>query len=178
MFLDIDGTLWDNKDTLYWQYESANLNPDSVIAVNNLITELQKRNFDPIFVIISKKRANWEECQNILYSQGIRDDINMYSLPRGNYTRGERISLFLYDHSKGKDISTGTRHFSILDKINLNYAMKVDNYVVIDDDRSALFNIPRFHHIQTFMCDRCLDMDHVNEFLNNLDHNFELEPEQ
>lgn len=177
IFLDIDGTLWDNSNKAKRMIESDELDPQSVEAVNNLIFSLKERNFNPAVVIISKKRIHWRNCEDLLYSYNLTPSVPLYSLPIGKFTRGERISLFLHDAYKGKDIFSGYRDFSFFDNLHKNFASKCYNYVVIDDNRSQLTNIPWSNYIQTNIDNSCLNQSMVDQFLQKLDNDFEEEPE-
>ena len=166
IFLDIDGTLWDRRPReLALTFMHDEFNPESVKAVLYLMDELKKEDYDPKIVIISKQRADWENCLDTMHYNGFPEDIDFIKLPIGKYTRGERISLFLNDYYIGKDITKGERKFGFMDRFSLGFASKCFNYVVIDDDRSALTNIPFEQHIMPDIDYRCLDLPMVKEWL-------------
>ena len=178
VFLDIDGTLWDRKwaKTPY-MLESTFFNPASVDAVHFLCNELKSRNFDPNIVIISKQRADWDDCLDTLSYNNMPNNVPFFKLPIGKYTRGERISLFMYDASKKRNITKGTRLFTPLDKLHFNYTDKVLNFVVIDDNPSQLKNIPERHYIKTNINDGSLQKCQIEQFLEYLDSKLGSEPE-
>lgn len=178
VFLDIDGTLWDNSNSQWWRIESDRLNPQSIYAANTLIEKLKSRDYNPEFVIISRRRTNWNNIKKVLYSQGLTPDIPMHKLPFGKLSRGHRISIFLHTNKSSKNQTIEQNHMRLFDRFHTSYANKTNNYVVIDDNRNNLLNIPTSHHIQPDMQKRCLDMKHVKDFLELLDKNFDQELEK
>ena len=178
IFLDIDGTLWDRKWAgIPFALEYTNFNPASVQAVHFLCNELKSRDFAPNIVIISKQRADWEDCLYTLSMNDMPEDVPTLKLPIGKHTRGERISLFMYDANKNRDVSKGTRLFTPLDKLHFHYTDKVLNFVVIDDNSSQLKNIPRDHYIKTNINDGSLNKQQVEDFFKHLDSKLNPEPE-
>jgi len=179
IFLDIDGTLWDKSDCNYPFLVRNDLNPKSVNAVNTLVFELEKRKYSPIFVIISARRNPWDECQMILYENGITTKIPMIKLPLNkSIPRGHKISIFLHDYYHNNDFLRENGKYSILDKLKTNFCKKVNNYVVIDDHRDWNLNIPLNHFIKPDMNKRCFDLGFLNDFLELLDSNFETDLEK
>ena len=177
IFLDIDGTLWDREwAEIPYAIEYYCFKPSSVIAVHFLCDELKLRNFEPQIVITSKQREDWEDCQHTLYDNNM-PNVPTLKLPIGKHTRGERISLFMYDASKNRNVAKGTRVFSPLDSLHFRYTDKVLNFVVIDDNSSQLGNIPEKHYIKTNIKDGALKKSQVETFLEYLDSKLNPEPE-
>ena len=175
VFLDIDGTLWDNSESSIKKVSSKNLHPDSVNSVNFLCDQLRVNGYTPEIVIISKQRIRWIECCWNLVQQGIDRTVPLIKLPIGKFTRGERISLMLHDINRGKNVYETGHKFSVFDYLHLDYAKKCDNYVVIDDKPEALANIPQSNYIQTDIdCGR-LNMEMVSDYLKQKGFNIMLE---
>ena len=171
IFLDIDGTLWDNSQTDHNLVTNDQLNLDSINALNNLIDNLTKLNYDPCIVVISKRRVFWQSCKYFLYYHGVNEDVPMLKLPIGKFTRGERISIFLHDYACGRDICSGSRKYSFFDKLFFNYSKHAENYVVIDDNYKALENIPAEHYIKTNIKNGALNQKMVDNYLEQLSNN-------
>lgn len=166
VFLDIDGTLWDNEGNKIKYVKSKDLNRDSVNAVNYLAEQLKLNGFNPEIVVISKQREHWFQCQQLLRWHGLNPNLPLIKLPIGKFTRGERISLLLHDVSKNKDIYREQRRFTIFDYLHTDFASKCDNYVVIDDDYEALKNIPLSNYIKTNIDNGRLTHTMVAEYLH------------
>ncbi len=167
IFLDIDGTLWDNSQSEIKKVVSQDLSADSVSAVNFLCENLQHNGFKPEIVIISKQRVHWLKCRWNLWEHGLNKEIPLIKLPIGKFTRGERISLMLYDAKRGKDIYETEHKFSLFDYFHLDYASKCNNYVVIDDRPKELANIPSSNYIQTNIDNGRLNTQMVVNYLQS-----------
>ncbi len=165
IFLDIDGTLWDNSENKLKKVVSKDLSRDSVNCVNFLCDQLKSNGYRPEIVIISKQRVRWPECRWNLWQHGLNGNIPLIKLPIGKFTRGERISLLLHDVKRGIDVSEVEHKFSIFDYLHLDYAKKCDNYVVIDDKPQALQNIPESNYIETDIDYGRLNMEMVTNYL-------------
>ena len=167
IFLDIDGTLWDNSENPFPLIKSDKLNTNSVSAVNFLAEQLKNNGFCPEIVVISKQREHWNYCTKLLHSHGLNPELQLIKLPIGKFTRGERISLLLHDASHNKNIYTLHRNFTVFDYLKRDYACKCNNYVVIDDRPEELRNIPEKNYIQTNIDNGRLKQEMVVNYLNS-----------
>lgn len=152
IFLDIDGVLWDwnyrmreiNKKEKKHSKIISNFNPESVNALNYLISKINK-NYDCYIVISSTWRSNMPFTENMLKSSGLKYDKPFLSTPISNepIKRGE------------KEI------FPMTKKLN-------GNYLIIDDEYFDFEKIfPKEKIIKTNIQFGSLKPEQVIDWCNN-----------
>ena len=154
LFLDIDGVMSD------WDYIIAEVNacrlkkgqviksfkPESVEALNHLITEISK-DYNFQIVISSTWRYNMEETRDVFKKHNVLYSDNLDKTPRlpDPHERGKEILQYLSEH---------------------NFDEKNDDYLIIDDETFDYENyFPPKKLIKTEIFHNALSMDMVKKYL-------------
>ena len=168
IFLDIDGTLWDNRNRTIPIYRSTELNPASIHAINYLAQQLQPH-YDISIVVTSQHRYHWQHCQELLLLYGLNPTIPLYKLPLNIYRRENAIGLYLYKYKTTHQLDQPDATYHWSDYAFFHTINHYPNYVVIDDDATKqLTHIPASHRITTSY-DQSLTKEHIDQYL----HQFE-----
>ena len=168
LFLDIDGVMsdWDyiiaevNAGRMKKGQSIKNFKPESVKALNHLITEISN-NYNINLVISSTWRMDMEETKEVFKKHNILLADKLDKTPRfpDPSERGREIIEYLSEH---------------------NYNEKVDDFVIIDDetfDYDKYFTQDKI--IKTEIFHNALSMDMVNKYLmqqqKNSENNIEMQ---
>ena len=147
IFLDIDGVLYDWEFLLRNSHKKGgiikNFNPESINALNKLISEVSMR-FVPELVVISTWRHDMDNTIKTLLDNGvIIDNISIGKTP-----------IFSNPHN---------RSLEILKYVNNNLG---NNYVIIDDENfDYAEHFSKSNIIKTNMFNDSLNVDMVDLFL-------------
>ena len=170
VFLDINNTLWSNQDSDKYNIHDyrvdQSVSEESADALNYLLLGLKNANYNPILVITSGDRRDWEKCKSKLYSAGLDDIFTLVKLPiNSRLGRWDRIGVMLHDAAKGKrdKILSGERKYTFIDSFFYRYYTKCHNYVSIESHANMTFNMSLNNTIFIYRGDK-LSINKVNLF--------------
>ena len=144
-------------------YEELKPDPNCMQALNTLIEKLEAQ-YDVRLIITSKKRAYPVNCENYLYSNGLKYNKPIFYTKYVSGPRGEKIVDFL--ESQGAEpLEFHKMPFYVRILRNLKNNPDFDNYVVIEGGKNLSKYIPQKQIIKVQKRDG-LTMDQVGEFLD------------
>ncbi len=173
VFLDIDGTLWDQQTAVYFHGPYADVqkephfNPKSVAAINTLLASLEEQ-FDTTLVVTSGRRQNLAKCTEYLHREGVKYDKPIFCTPyTAEGSRGSKIIGFM--NKEGYGPFTYPTIKNVLDKMLYNFKNSdYQNYVVLEDQRKKISNeIPPARRIITNIKRGSLSPDDVIVYLKS-----------